>query len=302
VDRFDSIAGCLVAGAIGDGLGGPFEGRSPPIEIDAAAPLRWSDDTQLTIATCEAIIESQCVDPAIIAARFVRWHAQRRLTGLGASTLKALQELAVGQHWALAGAKGERAAGNGAAMRIAPLAFYCDPAVDDDRTLIRHVCRITHHHEEAYVAALAVVAAVRFAVFDHDRPMRELPGAVAAMLPDSVTRDRLREMPVDDIPPIPSAAARLGTSGYGAESVPFAIVGASHADELGFEKTIVDLIQCGGDTDTIASMAGQIVGARIGWGHLPRELVDRLDGCSEIVAIARAMASSDGSADIVGRH
>jgi hypothetical protein len=39
-----------------------------------------------------------------------------KLTGLGASTLKALRDLQVGAHWALSGWSGEYAAGNGAAM------------------------------------------------------------------------------------------------------------------------------------------------------------------------------------------
>ena len=45
-------------------------------------------------------------------------------------------------------------------MRIAPLAFFLDPEDAGDRQLIRDVCRITHHNEEAYVGALAVVTAV----------------------------------------------------------------------------------------------------------------------------------------------
>src|SRR5262245_24138963 len=71
----------------------------------------------------------------------LRW----AVPGLGSSTLKALRDLSAGAHWALAGARGEYAAGAGAAMRIAPLAFLLDPASADDRVLIRDVARITHH-------------------------------------------------------------------------------------------------------------------------------------------------------------
>ena len=46
-------------------------------------------------------------------------------------------------------------------MRIAPLAFFCDPSDETARRTIRDVARITHHHEEAYVGALAVVVAIR---------------------------------------------------------------------------------------------------------------------------------------------
>lgn len=144
----DPILGCLLGGAIGDAWGGPYEGALPQEAPAFPTSGRLSDDTQLTTATCESIIEHAGVDPAHIAGRFRAWFEAGRIRGLGASTMKALRDLGAGAHWALAGAKGERAAGNGAAMRIAPLAFLLDPVIDADRTLIRDVCRITHQHDE----------------------------------------------------------------------------------------------------------------------------------------------------------
>lgn len=41
----------------------------------------------------------------------------------------------------------ERAAGTGAAMRIAPLAFLLDPLDPEQRVTLRDVCRITHHSD-----------------------------------------------------------------------------------------------------------------------------------------------------------
>lgn len=287
----ETTATCLLGGAIGDGLGRPHEGQPPPIQLNFDAPLHLSDDTQLTLATCEAIVEAERVDPAAIAARFVHWYRQRRLTGLGASTLKAIIELAAGQHWALAGAKGDRAAGNGAAMRIAPLAFFCEPDDDDDRALIRNVCRITHHHEEAYAAALAVVAAVRHAALDRTAPMRNLPSVVAAKLPDSVTRDCLREIATVDTPTIQEFADRYGTTGYAADSVPLAIVAASHIDGLGFEAMLRALINCGGDTDTNASIAGQIAGARLTRSRLPANLARSIAETTDVERLAGALAA-----------
>jgi ADP-ribosylglycohydrolase len=75
--------------------------------------------------------------------------------------LKSLRDLEAGNHWALAGRLGERAAGNGAAMRIAPLAFVTDPVNDDGRRFIRDVSQVTHRHDEAYAGALATVFAIR---------------------------------------------------------------------------------------------------------------------------------------------
>ena len=142
----DRVQGCIVAGAIGDALGGPFEGQRGPLRFRENENWAISDDTQMTLATCEAIIKTGAVLPEQIAIRFVEWHRARRITGVGSSTLKALRDLEAGVHWALAGAKGEMAAGNGA-VRIAPLAFHLDPKLVPDRQVLRDVCRITHHNE-----------------------------------------------------------------------------------------------------------------------------------------------------------
>ena len=153
---------CLLAGLLGDAWGGAYEGQSAPAGTAFPRIAVVSDDTQLIMATCEALIESGGrVEPEIIASRFREWFTSGRFTGLGSSTLKALRDLSAGAHWALSGARGEFAAGAGAAMRAAPLAFFLDPRLDQDRQAIRDVSRITHHSDEAYAGALAMVLAVR---------------------------------------------------------------------------------------------------------------------------------------------
>jgi len=165
IEIADRARGCIIGGVIGDAMGGPFEGRPGPLRFQEHNTWSISDDSQLPLATCESIIELGKVSPEHIAQRFVRWYRARRITRLGASSLKALRDLDAGVHWALAGAKGEMSAGNGAAMRIAPLAFHLDPAITEERQIIRDVCRITHHSEESYVGALAIVTAIRALVF-----------------------------------------------------------------------------------------------------------------------------------------
>src|SRR5262249_49827632 len=144
---------------------------------------------QLTLATCEAIVESGDVSAETIATSFVRWFREGRVTCVGSSTLKALRDLEAGPHWALAGAKGERTAGNGAAMRVAPLAFLLDPFDTTDRVTIRDVCRITHHNDEAYCGALAVLIAIRRAAVKQLGPPDELYRLVGDALADSHVKD-----------------------------------------------------------------------------------------------------------------
>ena len=110
------LQGCLMGGAIGDAIGSRYEGQTTVLTIDFDTPGYITDDTQLTLATCESILETKSVSPAAIAAKMLDWYNKRKLTGLGSSTLKALRDLQVGAHWALSGRSGEYAAGNGAAI------------------------------------------------------------------------------------------------------------------------------------------------------------------------------------------
>lgn len=287
----DPVLGCLLGGALGDALGGPYENKKLPFAVTLDREWRLSDDTQLTIATCEAIVGTRKVDPAAIAATLAEWYRQRRFSGLGASTLKALSELAAGGHWALVGRKGEHAAGNGAAMRIAPLAFFCDTTDESARRTIRDVCRVTHHNEDAYVGALAVVVAVRAAwlgTWPRDGALLE---RVAGSLPDTSVRDRLFELGSLRDVSLADLGARFGTSGHVVESVPLALAAAERL-ATGFETVLVDVVSGGGDTDTIASIAGQVMGASLGASRLPGDWLARLQSESELLDRARRLAEA----------
>src|SRR6478735_4838064 len=82
----DRAVGCILGGAIGDGWGRAFDGDVPHTPAPAPDELVVTDDTELTIATCEAVLQTGHADPEHIAARFLAWHRARRLHGLGAST------------------------------------------------------------------------------------------------------------------------------------------------------------------------------------------------------------------------
>lgn len=284
----DKIIGCILGGAVGDAVGLPYEGYDSTVEAVELKGQQISDDTQLTLATCEAIIEHNgIVEPSVIASRFASWHANRRVSGIGASTHKALSELVAGGHWALVGRKGEYAAGNGAAMRIAPLAFCLNPKDHDSRQMIRDVSRITHHNEEAFIGALGVTIAIRVAWAGQ---LDFLPYVIES-IPDSKVRDRLaamRQLQIDA--PLIDIARRFGCSGYVVESVPFALYGVQRVSLVGFENLMRELISVGGDTDTIASIAGQIAGTLIGKKELPQHLVAQLQELSFIEGVANQFA------------
>jgi ADP-ribosylglycohydrolase len=68
----------------------------------------------------------------------------------------------------------------------------------------------------------------------------------------------------------------LADSRHDADSVPLSLFCARKAEDLPFEEVLIDAIEAGGDTDTIASMTGNIIGAHFGKAIIPENLVEQL--------------------------
>lgn len=265
MDLRERLKGSLICGAIGDAFGAKYEGSKNVNDLNLDSRWYITDDTQLTLATCEAIFQSKEVLPEKVAERFLHWFNRRKLTGLGSSTLKALRELQVGGHWALVGRSGEFAAGNGAAMRIAPLAFKNNVS----RQTIKDVSNITHKNDEAYTGALAVFYAIKSAIVGNWEGGYNLIEKILSSLPDTNVRDRLIEVNELSINSIKELGERFKSTAYVVDSVPIAIFAASRINEYSFESIIQDLIKLGGDTDTICSITGQIIGSLKGVKVIP---------------------------------
>jgi ADP-ribosylglycohydrolase len=214
------------------------------------------------------------------------------LPGIGASTLKAIRELQVGGHWNQVGRSGEFAAGNGAAMRIAPFAFFPDVSREE----IRNICRITHRNDEAYVGALAVILAVRAALNKEWTGNENLLDLLIPQLPDTRVRDRFIEIrELYDQATIASIAA-MGTDGYVVNAVPFAVFAASQVMNMGLKEMFKAVIDAGGDTDTNASMAGQIAGTLVGLKGIPVALMQQI---TQVPGFSRLKEIVDRTAAVI---
>jgi ADP-ribosylglycohydrolase len=94
VDLREQISGCLLAGAVGDALGGPVEfmrwaeirRRFGPAGVtQAVSPAEFTDDTQMTLFTVEGLIRARvqgrskglCHPPSVVRHAYLRWlHTQ----------------------------------------------------------------------------------------------------------------------------------------------------------------------------------------------------------------------------------
>jgi ADP-ribosylglycohydrolase len=96
-------------------------------------------------------------------------------------------------------------------------------------------------------------------------------------------RDRILELSaLPDELTVADVASRFGSSGYVVESVPLAIYAARSIVRFPFDSVLRSAIEAGGDTDTIASMTGQIAGAWIGALQISRDLIQLLPDANDL--------------------
>ena len=279
-ERFE---GCIIGGAIGDVFGSGNEHQIQ--DNDTTFYLHgkpevnepsWqiTDDTQLTLARIEAIIEDEKLKPETLTKIFIKYFKQKRLVGIGACTLKSLRELQLGGHWSQTEKRGEYAAGNGAAMRITPIAFK--EGITNSE--IRDFCIITHNNDEAYIGAKCVIISIREILEGNWDGKTNLLELIISQIPDTRVRDRLIEIKeIESLEKI----GQFGNDGYVVNSVPLAIAAANKVRKIGIEEMHQQLIEIGGDTDTNCSIAGQIAGTLIGQKEIPDKLLNKLKTLEE---------------------
>jgi poly(ADP-ribose) glycohydrolase ARH3 len=177
--------------------------------------------------------------------------------------------------------------GNGAAMRVAPVGLV----FRDDRRLLWEQARAsalpTHRHplgiEGAQLLALAVALCTQPGPFDRSVFFAELLSACES----ESYRARIDEAKRVQAP---GDLAALGNRIEALHSVPTALASFALTPES-FEETIANVILLGGDTDTLAAMAGALSGAYLGVGCLPSRLVGLLESSPKGRAYLLELAS-----------
>jgi ADP-ribosylglycohydrolase len=191
------------------------------------------------------------------------------------------------------GEDGELAAGNGVAMRIAPLGLLDCLDLEKLREDVRETGNITHRNREAIAGAQAVAYAIARGVRGDLEPETLIADAVGFIGPCLVA-DRLGQASRFLASEMDSAEAlaRLGTGGYVVETVASAFFCfLSSPDD--FEEAVSLAVAGGLDTDTMGAITGAISGACNGLEGVPERWRERVESYRDIVTMA------DGIYDIV---
>jgi hypothetical protein len=144
------------------------------------------------------------------------------------------------------------------------------------------------------VGALAVVSSIRSVLAGIWSQQHSFLSAVVDSLPDSAVRDRIEELIQLQLSPS-RVSSHFTASGHVVAAVPLALHYAQYIAEEPISVVLARPISAGGDTDTIASLTGQLAGTVVGATGVPQDLF----GVSK--AARRSFRLSDGSRNLLAR-
>jgi len=281
----DRFTGCLLGLALGDALGAQFEGYSGEyitlrlrtvdrlLELIPPNGLYYTDDTQMAIGVAETLAACKRIDDAELCRRFAENYVPHRGYGRGARVI--LDAMLAGRdHREIAANHFPGGSfGNGAAMRVAPvgLMFHHQPDLLWEQASLSALPTHTHPLgiEGAQLLALAVGLATSAPSFDREDFFAELADRCSAPEYASPLRRAARIDSAKDLP--------LFGNGIEAQSSVVTAIACFALTPDSYEQTIGNAIFLGGDTDTIAAMAGAISGAYLGRRALPDQVLKHLE-------------------------
>lgn len=291
--------GALLGTALGDAVGAPFEGRrrveAGQVErwLAADGPLVWTDDTAMTLGLARSLVaRGGRVDPQHLGDVFAADFRAEPWRGYGPGPPRVFAAAERGTPYReAAGAlfDGSGSFGNGGAMRAAPAAVVARGDPTTAATLAREQAAVTHAHPLGRDGAALVALAVGALATAGGTPAAEAVGAVLDHLAtDAMRRAATTALELGPRGETGAVVRALGNGIAALEAVPAALAAFLGAPDDP-RAVLTAAVRLGGDTDTIAAMAGALVGARAGADRLPPALLERLEARAAITAAADAL-------------
>ncbi|WP_372371487.1 ADP-ribosylglycohydrolase family protein [Candidatus Uabimicrobium sp. HlEnr_7] len=286
----NSIVGCLLGTAVGDALGLPWEGLSANRQRAFISNIKkhhffcgkgmCSDDTEHTVLVTQALITAQ--DDVDIfrrdLARRLRWWLLGLPAGIGFATLRGILKLWIGFSPKTSGVF---SAGNGPAMRSAILGLVYGEDLRKLHQFVAACTQMTHQDPKAELGALAVAVAAHLSATNQARPQKffetisfitkeqyseEDYGPFLELL--QITLRFLEDKSLQEL--LDHLNLQQGISGYIYHTLPIVIfIWLKYPNN--YRKAVVEIIRCGGDTDTGAAIVGGIIGCAVGKEGIPEE-------------------------------
>ncbi|QEP45169.1 ADP-ribosylglycohydrolase family protein [Ectothiorhodospiraceae bacterium BW-2] len=305
--------GLLLGLAVGDALGLPAEGLTARrIRKHCGGPWRHrflfghgmgSDDTEHASFVAQSLLV--CGADAHAFAHRLGWCLRGWFIGLpagiGLATLRACLKLWLGFPPARSGVF---SAGNGPAMRVAPIGLRFAHEPDQLDACVAASTRLTHTDPKAMTGALAIARLSAWIVRE-DLQARPAATDFLALLHgcgddadwqrcvSAIDEGLQNHLSVAEF--AASLGLHTGVSGYMYHTVPVAVY-AWYLHYGDFALSLESVLNCGGDTDTVGAIVGALAGAVTGEAGIPAPWRDGLWDWPRGVAFLTQLA--DALADV----
>lgn len=290
----DNIRGLILGVAVGDALGLPAEGLKPRT-IKQLGWTNWkhrfffgkgmvSDDTDHTFFVAQALLSNPDGPQEFkkSMAWKLRWWLLGIPAGIGFGTLRAILKL-----WFFVPLSkcGVWSAGNGPAMRSAIIGARFADNKELLNEFVKSSTELTHTDPKALTGALAVSHAAVFALKntkENTSEMNEFFETLYSLSKDDkewqdcvqlIESSLKNNLSVSEF--VNNMNLNNGISGYIYHTVPVALYAwLRHYGD--FKTTLTEVLNCGGDTDTVGAITGALAGTTVGEEGIPKEWIDRI--------------------------
>jgi ADP-ribosyl-[dinitrogen reductase] hydrolase len=320
----DRVLGCLIGGAVGDAFGYEVEFKSLRSIHDSFGDdgitepvfhgdkLIVSDDTQMTMFTLEGLLRADIEDAdevnEQIRLAYTDWlstqtemdskwvpkgdlYSEAALKHCRAPGTTCLSAIKAGA-WGTLDKRINDSKGCGGVMRVAPLGLVSQWSPEQAFDAAARAAAVTHGHPSGFWSAGAMAALVRMLVGGAD--LLDAAEQALAILSDksgheettaaiSAALDAHRSGTHDHTEKV----KRLGAGWVGEEALSIALYAALAGNS--FPEVLAIASNHDGDSDSTASIAGQLYGARYGLADLPHAWVRKLDVLNPIATLVRKL-------------
>lgn len=306
------ITGAFYGIAIGDALGVPVEFKTRnylsenPIDTLTGYGCwnqpagTFSDDSSLTFCTAESIIIGYDINT--MAQTFVRWlqqgywGAHNEVFDIGHTTRRALTRVAAGTSPLISGGFEEFENGNGALMRMMPVAFFLVKENDIHLRyqVVKEISGITHQHFRAVLACFIYVEFLRALLSSghlqeaYMQMQRTVNAYVLSQSFNPVEIKHYARVLQQNIATIPEQ--QINSSGYVVHTLESALWCLLNTNS--YERCVLRAVNLGGDTDTTGAVAGAAAGLHYGIDNISPQWISQIAKSAEIGNLAnRFMAA-----------
>ncbi len=293
--------------ALGDAMGWPIEFlKMPKIKIaygdegiqEPPNPALVTDDTQMTVAIAEALIEAGDADidtlMEVVTRRLIDWsNSPENTRAPGHTVTEAVRALEAGLSWREAGSA--QGLGNGSCIRVAPIGYLYQKDPGRLREVAHATGIATHAHPTADAATIASAYLIKLALdgvhpVDYANQMLEFCGDVSLGFYDTLLKVGHVAEWTDEL----AAMEHLGNGWLADEAVAMAVYCTARYTS-DFPGAVRRAVNIAGDSDSVGSIAGGLVAARYGLGVIPAEWIERVEGRELLTDLASRLAAKKES-------